>query len=534
MSNVGSGIQKVKKSEAVRRGKRGIFHIIFGRMGIVIVLLAVQVYFLYSLFSWVREAVFYGYWAHTILTMVMSFVIINSKQRPEIKTAWLLPVILVPVFGALFFLFVQAQPGRIAIKAAYRGQIEKTAVLLRQQEHVMRALRKEDPQMAGLAHYVSEYGHFPVYQNSTAVFYPSGEAQFDEMKRELWAARHFIFLEYFIIQDGIFWGTILDILKSKVLQGVEVRVMYDGTCMLNLLPYHYPRELEKCGIHCHVFAPIRPALSTHQNNRDHRKILVIDGHTAFTGGINLADEYINKTKRFGYWKDTACMVRGEAVQSFTMMFLHMWNLSRGRQEAEDRDYARYAQVPLEMIRPYPGFVLPYGDGPAQTELTAENIYIYMLQSAERYVHMMTPYLVIDNEVKQAMIFAAKRGIDVKMILPHIPDKKAVFALTRSYYRELTEAGVGIYEFTPGFVHAKEFVSDDTKAVVGSINLDYRSLYLHYECGCLFYQMPVVADIEQDFEQTLRKCERVTPAWLSRQNKGEKLIGSVMKLIAPLL
>ena len=302
------------------------------------------------------------------------------------------------------------------------------------------------------------------------------------------------------------WDSILDILKRKVQEGVEVRFMYDGMCSISLLPYNYPKTIRKYGIQCKMFSPIRPVLSTTQNNRDHRKICVIDGKIGFTGGINLGDEYINRKVRFGYWKDTAVMLEGDAVQSLTMLFLQMWNVT----ELKPDQYKRYVTPMSAELHRELGFMIPYGDSPYDNEDVGEEVYFHILNHAKKYVHIMTPYLILDNEMLDTLTRAAKSGIEVCIIMPHIPDKWYAFAVAKTYYRELIEAGVQIYEFTPGFVHAKIFVSDNDTATVGTINLDYRSLYLHFECGVFIYNNPVVREIESDFLKTLEKCQRMCP------------------------
>ena len=278
-----------------------------------------------------------------------------------------------------------------------------------------------------------------------------------------------------------------------------------------------------------MFSPVKPALSTTQNNRDHRKILVIDGKVAFNGGINLGDEYINKIERFGHWKDTAVMITGDAVKSFTLMFLQMWNIN----ERNHDDFKKYIHIGVEEQN-VKGYVMPYGDSPLDNENVGETVYLDILATAKKYVHIMTPYLIIDNEMMTALTYAAKRGIDVKLILPHIPDKKSAFMLARTYYPELLEAGVKIYEYTPGFVHAKVFASDDVKAVVGTINLDFRSLYLHFECGTFFYKVPTISFIEEDFQATLKKCKQITMEDYHKLNILYKIGGGFLKLIAPLM
>ena len=337
-------------------------------------------------------------------------------------------------------------------------------------------------------------------------------------------------MEYFIVETGVMWNAILDILKRKVDEGVEVRFMYDGMCSISLLPYRYPEKLEKMGIQCKMFNPIKPVLSTQQNNRDHRKICVIDGEVAFTGGVNLADEYINEKERFGHWKDTAVMLKGEAVQNFTMMFLQMWNVSERGKE----DYAKYLTPKSLDIRRELGFVLPYADSPFDHENIGEQVYFHLLNHAKKYVHIMTPYLILDNEMVTNLTYTAKCGIEVIIIMPHIPDKWYAFAVAQTYYEELISAGVQIYEYTPGFVHAKVFVSDDDTATVGTINLDYRSLYLHFECGAFLFDLPVIEKIDKDFEHTLAECQEMTMADYRKGSIMQKIYGKALKLLAPLM
>ena len=324
------------------------------------------------------------------------------------------------------------------------------------------------------------------------------------------------------------WGRVLDVLSRKAKQGVDVRVLYDGMCEITTLPSDYPRRLQKLGIRAKMFAPVTPFVSTRYNYRDHRKILVIDGAVAFNGGVNLADEYINARERFGHWKDAAVMLRGDAVRSFTLLFLQMWNLDEKTPEF------RPELLQSPRAEDAAGFVMPYGDCPLDGDKVGESVYMDVLYRAHRYVHVMTPYLILDGEVEAALKYAAQRGVDVKLILPGIPDKKSAYALAKTHYAALLDAGVKLYEYAPGFVHAKVFVSDDRKAVVGTINLDYRSLYHHFECATYLYQTPCVADVERDFADTLRQCRPVTPETVRHEKLGYRLAGLVLKLIAPLL
>lgn len=510
----------------LNKGKRGLFRLIFGRTTIVILLLAVQLLLLFIFFYRLRDYFFYG--GSMLVGLIVALIVVNRPGNPASKITWIILIMLAPVFAIPFYLFVDMEWGHRLVRARLAEIEEQTRPLLHPQPNAQHSLLNASPGTASLANYLQRTGNFPTYQNSGAAFYPLGEEAFDAILEELEKAEKFIFLEYFIIDEGYMWGRILKVLEQKAASGVEIRVLYDGTCALYKLPYQYPKQLEKLGIQCQMYAPLRPLVSTHYNNRDHRKILVVDGRCAFTGGINLADEYINRTHPHGHWKDVSIRITGEAVRSFTFMFLQMWNVeSRGLE-----DFTPYlnASVPVDAL----GWVLPYGDSPFDGENIAEMVYMDILNRAQKYVHIMTPYLIIDHEMATALTFAAKRGVDVKLITPGWPDKKTVFALTRSYYKELISGGVQIYEYSPGFVHAKTFVSDDTTAVTGSINLDYRSLYLHFECAALLYDTPAVADIEADFQKTLGECRQITVEDCRKDKLWRRMTGSILKPLAPLM
>ena len=316
---------------------------------------------------------------------------------------------------------------------------------------------------------------------------------------------------------------------EKAAAGVDVRVMYDGMCEMNQLPPDYYKRLAAHGIRAKPFAPIKPLVSSHYNYRDHRKILVVDGEVAFTGGVNLADEYINRVERFGHWKDVAVRLRGGAAKSFLLLFLQMWNI-----DEPEAEFDRWLQKPAVPSPAPSGWVMPYGDCPLDGDKVGETVYIDMLYRATDYVHIMTPYLILDDELQTALKFAAERGVDVKLILPGIPDKKIAYSLAKTHYRTLTESGVQIFEYTPGFVHAKVCISDEEKAVVGTINLDYRSLYHHFECAAYLFRCGCIPRIEQDFLETLAKCRPVTEETIRATPAGYKILGSLLKFIAPLM
>ena len=505
--------------------------LIYGRTIIVVSLILIQLGVLLFTFKWLSKYQIYVYGGFTAISAILVLVIINGKSNPAYKLAWVIPVLLIPVFGGLFYLFVHIQSTARRLNDRHQNILKETAVYLKQDKEIINEIRNISVQDANLCNYISNIAGYPTYKGEDITYFPLGEDKFKELLFQLEKAEKFIFLEYFIIEESYMWDTILEILKRKVEEGVEVRVMYDGTCCLLLLPYSYPKELESFGIKAKMFSPIMPVLSTYQNNRDHRKILVIDGKVAFTGGINLGDEYINRIERFGHWKDTAIMVKGEAVRGFTMMFLQMWNITEKTPENYDK-YLYESNNRSENSNG--GFITPYGDSPFDDDNVGKDVYMDIINTAKEYVHIMTPYLILDNEMITTLIYAVKRGIDVKIILPHIPDKPMAFALAHNHYPQLLASGVKIYEYIPGFIHAKVFTSDNEKAVVGTINLDYRSLYLHFECAAYMFKCPVIKDIEEDFQNTLTKCKEMTLEDYKKFSLFHRLEGHVLKLFAPLM
>lgn len=464
-----------------------------------------------------------------VLSIIALFVVINSRQNPAYKLAWVVPILLFPLFGGLMFaLFGTRRPSK-KLRNKLKTSWAKIAPGIEQQPEVMEEVGRESETVYGQARYLRDFANAPMWKNTQTMYFKSGEENFPYIVEELKKAEHFIFMEYFIIADGRMWDTILDILKEKAAAGVDVRLLYDDVGCLRLLPHGYYETIRSYGIKCETFNPFVPFASVVMNNRDHRKILVIDGDVGFTGGINLADEYINEKERFGYWKDTGIMLKGDAVWNLTVMFLHMWNALR----PTDEDF--------EQFRPYAyrsehyesdGFVQPYGDSPLDFENVGENVYLNIINTSKDYVYMFTPYLIIDSEMMTALCLAAKRGVDVRIVTPHIPDKKTAFMLTQSYYEPLMSGGVKIYEFEPGFIHAKCFVSDDRVATVGTINLDYRSLYLHFECGVFLYRTSSVMDVKQDAIETMEKSIPVTREML-KPVLQKVLIQAFLKLFAPL-
>ncbi len=513
----------------LKKGQNGIIHAVFSRMGLFLLLMLLQIGFLVSVYQWFREFRPHIFSGTILFTVIMVLYLLNCRRDATAKITWLIVVMFAPVFGSLLYLYTQKDIGHRALKARFGQIIAATKKSIPQSETVLQDLAREDAGAASLVHYIQRSGCHPVYDRTKVTYFPLGEDKFAEMLRQLEKAEHFIFLEYFIIAEGLMWGEILEILIRKAGEGVDVRLMYDGTCEFALLPHKYLKLLRAQGIQCKVFAPVSPFISTHYNYRDHRKILVIDGHTAFNGGINLADEYINQVERFGHWKDTAVMVQGEAAKSFTLLFLQMWNI-----DVREPEFDKFLAFPTFPGEQEKGYVVPYGDWPLDDDKLGERVYMDILNRAVKYVHIMTPYLILDGEIETALKFAAERGVEVALILPGIPDKRIPYALAKTHYASLLESGVKIYEYTPGFVHAKVFVSDTKEAVVGTINLDYRSLYHHFECATYMHGTDCIPDIEADFQAMLPKCRQVTRETIREEKWTVKLLGVLMKVAAPLL
>ena len=524
-----SGIKETfEQNELMQRGKRGILRVIFGRAVVILLLLALQFFLIFArLYNIFRDVpLLFG--SMEAFTAVMLVYVLNTQENPSIKLSWSIIISILPVFGALLYFYVRFDLGHRLAQRLVGDSIEACMSYVPAQTELKEQLKQEDKDLYNLVHYMEQCGNFPIYADTQVKYFPLGEDKFREMLIQLEKAEKFIFMEYFSVGEGYMWGKILEVLRRKAKQGVEVRFMYDGMVAVANLPYNYPKKLRQMGIQCKMFSPVRPLVSTHYNNRDHRKILVIDGKVAFTGGVNLEDRYINKEEVYGHWKDTAVMVEGQAAQGFTLMFLQMWNYNE-----KERIYEPYLELP-QVAQRAQGYVMPYGDSPMDKENVGEMVYLNILNQAKDYVYIMTPYLILDNEMITALRFAAKRGVDVRLILPHIPDKKYAFVLAKSHYKELTEAGVKIYEYTPGFVHAKVFLCDDIHAVVGTINLDYRSLYLHFECAAYLYKVPVLKEIMADFQDTMRRSHLVTEQEIKKRGFFSKLFGALLKIAAPLM
>ena len=515
----------------LRKGQKGLIHAIFSRFGLVLVLLVLQFGALFSLMRWFSGLLPHYLGGTLLVTAVMMVYLLNQDMNNSVRIPWLVVTALAPVLGVLLFCYTKEDVGHRMLKKRLLELEGQTRGQLAQDKKASTALDADCPGAASLAQYLrGRGGGFPVYENTQVTYFPSGEAKFAALLPQLESATQYIFLEYFIVDEGLMWGRILEVLARKAAKGVDVRVMYDGTCEFSTLPRDYPKRLEALGIRCKVFSPVTPFVSTHYNYRDHRKILVVDGRVGFTGGVNLADEYINHVQKYGRWKDAAVMLEGEGVRSMTALFLQMWCI------LQEPEFEQFLSQPIPAAAHARGFVVPYGDCPLDGERVGEMVYMDLLNRAQKYVHIITPYLILDGELETALRFAAERGVDVHLILPGVPDKKFAYALAKTHYKALLSSGVKISEWTPGFTHAKLVVADGVEAVVGTINLDYRSLYHHFENAVWMRKADGIRNMEADFQATLAQCRTIEP---TRQSiwQGKtllRLMGLVLKVIAPLM
>ena len=508
-----------------------VFSIVFNRLFIVAAAIGIQFFWIFlTLYDFSIRFTFVDI-AIRMYSVFLVLVVINKWINPYYKLAWTFIILIFPLLGSvLYAIFGKSQ---LTKRTQERMDTVHKEILayLKTDPDVSKELAEKDPGVAQQSKYINDWAQFPLYKNSKTKYYPTGEEMFVDMIGAMERAEKFIFLEYFIIQDGVMLQTMLEVLQRKIQEGVKVRLIYDDVGSIKTFTGSFVKKLKRMGIECAAFNPFRPILSIILNNRDHHKILVVDGQVGFTGGINIADEYINKKERFGYWKDAGIMVKGEAVWSFTMMFLEMWNYINQSSE----DYLQYLpEIYHKQDNEEDGFVQPYSDTPLDRENVGENIYLNIINHAKKYVYIYTPYLILDHEMTVALQNAAKCGIDVRIVTPEIPDKKLVFLLTQSYYEQLIQYGVKIYQYTPGFIHAKCFVSDDTLATVGTVNLDYRSLYLHFECGVFLYRSQAVMQVKKDALETIGKSKIITLSFCKNRNLLIQMTQSVLRLVAPLL
>ncbi len=506
---------------------------LFRQTVIVVLLMLIQLTVMLAIIIKARDHMFFLDNILYLISAVALLSIVNSNKDPTYKLAWAIPVALFGLFGGLFYFYLQGQTVPRKFSQRVKSIGHSLSSKIPQSPEILEEIRSlsEDRYRTVSYSFLNEDVGYSVFKNTDITYYPTGESCWPDMLKELEKAEKYIFLEFFIISMGEMWDSVLEILKRKAAEGVDVRVLYDGVGSVLQMPSKYPRELLGYGIKCKTFMPFHPFLSTLQNNRDHRKIMVIDGKVAFNGGINLADEYVNLTHPHGYWKDTAVRLTGDAAYSFAAIFLQMWQVTEKTPNEPN----------LEQLRPKDrytaktdGYVMPYADAPNDDYRVGEFVYLDIINKAKSYVHIITPYLIIDSTMMTSLINAVRSGVDVKIIIPAVPDHWYAYYVALGYAKELIETGVEVYEYTPGFVHAKNFCSDDEVAVVGSINLDFRSLYLHYECATWIYRSPAVGDIVRDFDETLKQCSRLTIEKINSRPLWKRMLSAVLKIFAPLM
>ena len=563
-----------KTQETSADVKNGVSRMIFAIISIAVEVIAIILLFLYT-----GQKATWIYTAIRILGAILVLIIYDSPKTASIRMTWIIVLLLLPIFGTLFYLLIGLNGHSLKMRKRFKDIDKILMPMLPANEEAAEHARKHDGRLGGLVDYLRRQAGFPVYENTKIEYYDDALKGLEAQKKELAKAQKFIFMEYHAIEDAESWHEVRDILAERVKAGVEVRVFYDDMGSLGFINTDFVDRTEKYGIQCRVFNPFAPGLNLFLNNRDHRKITVIDGKVGFTGGYNLANEYFHKTEPFGFWKDTGVRLEGDAVQSLTVTFLEMWNAISAN-DKDDKDFRKYlmfsnaqylAEKQHQKINPdralkmskgqeayfenlkeniqpqekyladttpakgeHFGFVLPYADSPMDDIHVGEDVYISMAESAQKYAWFITPYLIITDEMCHAFSLAAKRGVDVRVITPGIPDKKIIYSVTRSYYNGLARNGVRIFEFTPGFCHAKMSIVDDLMATCGTINLDYRSLYHHFENGCLYADCSAVMDTRKDFEETFAQCTEVTEQYTSGRGAFLKCEQMLLRLAAPLM
>ncbi len=516
-----------KTKETKANVKNGVIRMIFALLSIAIeVLLIILIIIRMS-----KQLVWFSA-AFSLLGLAVVLFLYGKKQSASIKMPWILLILLVPVAGLAFYLLVGQNQGTRKMRKRYEEVDNKLLPLLPANGKEQQELKEKLPYAANIARYLKKYSGYPVYKNTDITYFDDAKKGLESQKEELKKAKEFIFMEYHAIEDAESWHGIQEILEEKVKEGVEVRVFYDDMGSIGFVNTDFVKRLESVGIKARVFNPFAPGLNLFLNNRDHRKITVIDGKVGFTGGYNLANEYFHLTQPFGFWKDTGLKLEGDAVRSLTITFLEMWNAVK-ENDSDDADFGKYLKH-YDYIAKEDGFVVPYADNPMDKIQVGEDVYMSIANSARDYAWYITPYLIITDEMISALSLAAKRGVDVRIITPGIPDKKLVYSVTRSYYNALAVNGVRIFEYTPGFCHAKMSVSDDSMATCGTINLDYRSLYHHFENGCFIAGSHVVDEVKRDFEEMFSVSNEVTEYYKSGRGRFLRFGQMLLRLAAPLL
>ncbi len=510
------------------------FNFIFSRIFFITCMFLIQLTLLIIFLLYFNKYFIYLYGLNLIVGMIFTFIIINDNINPAFKITWILISIALPFLGGMIYLtFGEKRLLKSVKKRLFNFSIKFKDSMDLTKDYDIETLNDSDMNVYRQAKYVNTATGSPVFFNTKTKYFSSGEKSFEEYLNDLKSAKKFIFMEYFIISEGFFLDSVLKILKEKAEKGLDIKIILDDVGSIFTLSNKKIEEMKNHGIKIVEFNQIHGIILPKHNNRTHRKMTIIDGKIAYTGGINIADEYINVIEKYGYWKDSVLKLEGHAVASFINMFISLWDYSTGENTDLNSLYDKKDIEKNSNIKEELGVVIPFSETPIE-ESTSENMYLNMIRRANRYIYITTPYLIITWEMENALISAAKTGVDVRIITPHIPDKKYVHLLTRSFYKRLIDNGVKIYEFEKGFIHAKNFVCDDEFVVIGSINLDYRSLYLHFECAVWTFGTPIIKDVKRDFERTLKKSIAITPEWIKKRKLITRILQSLLKLFAPLM
>ena len=560
------GSTQETKAEVKNGVKRMIFAVLSILLEVLVILLLIffagqEAGWIYSIFRFVA--------------VVLVLAIFGSSKTSSIRMTWMFVILVLPVFGAALYLLIGLNGHTLRMRKRYFDIDKILFSMLPDDREVFEKVEKKSGHLAGIVNYIRRNASYPVYENTEIQYFDDAAKGIEAQKKDMAKAEKYIFMEYHAIEDAESWHAIRDVLVDRVKAGVEVRVFYDDMGSIGFINKDFVKRTEELGIQCRVFNPFGPGLNVFLNNRDHRKITVIDGKVGYTGGYNLANEYFHITEPYGYWKDTGVRLEGDAVQSLTVAFLEMWNAANPN-DKDDKDFKKYvaASAANQVLKEQKhsdndrlkkdeeqyfgvmkeaigkeekylagtrafegknlGFVQPYADSPMDEVHTGEDVYISMAEAAEKYAWFITPYLIITDEMCHAFALAARRGVDVRIITPGIPDKKIVYSVTRSYYNGLARHGVRIFEYTPGFCHAKMSIADDLMATCGTINLDYRSLYHHFENGCLYADCEAVMDTKRDFEAIFEQSKEVTDFYANGRGAFMRVGQMLLRLAAPLM
>ena len=549
-----------EKKKSVRNG---IFRLAAAILAVIVdfALIAVLLTQLADYAEWVNLAI-------RLLGSVLVLGIYSQYKTASMKVPWIVLILSMPFTGVLLYLLVGLSGSTRKMRRRYEAIDRLLLPYLPENREILEKAAVEAPETAGTMRYIADRAPYPPYADTDVTYFPDAAEGLASQLRDMEKAEHFIFMEYFAIEDQEAWHSVQTVLEERVKAGVEVRVFYDDMGSISFIDSDFVKRMEAIGIHCRAFNPVSFIFRLFVNHRDHRKLTVIDGKVGYTGGYNMANEYFNITHPYGMWKDTGIRMEGGAVRSLTIMFLEMWNAVRDR-DADDRDFRKYLP-PLKTVPSGPdasepiasgpnasdpdavppaeagsdaaeadpafpkGVVQPYADSPMDNEHVGEDVYISMVQSASRYCYFTTPYLIITDEMSHTIGLAAKRGVDVRIITPGIPDKKLIYGVSRSFYNRLARNGVRIYEWTPGFIHSKMCIADGRAAVIGTINLDYRSLYHHFEDACLLYNCEAVRDIKEDFDRLFPECREVTEEYAGGRKTYMRLGQLFLRFFAELL